>query len=279
MRGDDVPLRDLRSTVRVLGGDGARARRAARRRAPAPDPESDFAVGYARPSAMSCASTGRSRFELCRANLRHPTRPGNEASARRAAQARPEARGSGARPAAASSCFTLTAADSRATPVATGGGACLRRPRVATAVSGRLRLWLERGPSGFYLRDAATEEPVRWDDERIRVVPVAGVSFRPEALADAAFDPGRRLAARAGARERARPERPRNLERGAPVQVGYVPREVATELAGDEQAVSLWRVEGGLRVLIVPADAWIGRPGSILRPWRTSSSCRISARA
>ena len=42
------------------------------------------------------------------------------------------------------------------------------------------------------------------------------------------------------------------------LQVGYVPREVAPELAGDEQAVSLWRVEGGLRVLIVPADAWVG---------------------
>ena len=31
-------------------------------------------------------------------------------------------------------------------------------------------------------------------------------------------------------------------------------------LEGDEQAVSLWRVDGGLRVLIVAADAWIGRP-------------------
>jgi len=39
-----------------------------------------------------------------------------------------------------------------------------------------------------------------------------------------------------------------------------VPRETAAELGGDEQAVSLWRVEGGLRVLIVPADAWVGRP-------------------
>ena len=27
-----------------------------------------------------------------------------------------------------------------------------------------------------------------------------------------------------------------------------------------EQAVSLWRVDGGLRVLIVPRDAWIGTP-------------------
>jgi hypothetical protein len=44
------------------------------------------------------------------------------------------------------------------------------------------------------------------------------------------------------------------------LQVGYVPRETAAELRGDEQAVSLWRVDGGLRVLIAPADAWIGRP-------------------
>jgi HIRAN domain len=44
------------------------------------------------------------------------------------------------------------------------------------------------------------------------------------------------------------------------IQAGYVPRETAPVLAGDEQAVSLWRVEGGLRVLIVPRDAWIGQP-------------------
>jgi hypothetical protein len=39
-----------------------------------------------------------------------------------------------------------------------------------------------------------------------------------------------------------------------------VPAAVAPELAGDEQAVSLWRVDGGLRVLIVPAESWLGRP-------------------
>ena len=44
------------------------------------------------------------------------------------------------------------------------------------------------------------------------------------------------------------------------LQVGYVPREIAPQVTGDEQAISLWRVEGGLRVLIVPADAWVGRP-------------------
>ena len=44
------------------------------------------------------------------------------------------------------------------------------------------------------------------------------------------------------------------------LQLGYVPREVAPTVTGDEQAVSLWRVDGGLRVLVVPADAWVGRP-------------------
>ena len=39
-----------------------------------------------------------------------------------------------------------------------------------------------------------------------------------------------------------------------------MPRDDAPRLAGDEQAVSIWRTDGGLRVLIAPADAWIGRP-------------------
>ena len=127
-------------------------------------------------------------------------------------------------------------------------------------MSERLRLWLERAPSGFYLRDAETGERVRWEDERLRVVPVAGVSFRPEALDDAGFEPGRRLAL---VREPENEHDPNaigiwNEERT--IQAGYVPREVAPELAGDEQAVSLWRVDGGLRVLIVPPDAWVGNP-------------------
>jgi hypothetical protein len=51
------------------------------------------------------------------------------------------------------------------------------------------------------------------------------------------------------------------------LQAGYVPAEVAPELHGGEQAVSLWEFrEGGsrigLRVLIVPADAWVGDPRS-----------------
>jgi len=122
----------------------------------------------------------------------------------------------------------------------------------------RLRLWFERGPSGYYLRDAATGDPVRWEDERIRVVPAAGVTYRAEALPDSSFDPGRRLALVP------EPENEHDANAVAiwneeqTLQVGYVPRETAAELRGDEQAVSLWRVEGGLRVLIAPADAWLG---------------------
>jgi hypothetical protein len=35
---------------------------------------------------------------------------------------------------------------------------------------------------------------VPWEDPRLRVVAVAGVSFRPGAVEDASFDAGRRLA-------------------------------------------------------------------------------------
>ena len=99
-----------------------------------------------------------------------------------------------------------------------------------------------------------------WEDPRIRVLPVAGVSFRPEALDDPSFEPGRLLEL---VPEPDNPHDPNavavwNEERT--LQAGYVPREVAPELGGDEQAVSLWRVEGGLRMLIAPADAWLGRP-------------------
>ena len=127
-------------------------------------------------------------------------------------------------------------------------------------MSERLRLWLERAPSGFYLRDAATGEPVRWEDERIRVVPVAGVSFRPEALDDEGFEPGRLLALVPEPDNEHDPNAVGIWNEERTVQAGYVPREVAPELRGDEQAVSIWRVEGGLRVLIAPGDAWIGRP-------------------
>jgi hypothetical protein len=127
-------------------------------------------------------------------------------------------------------------------------------------VSERLRLILERGQSGYYMRDAATGEPVRWEDPRVLVLPVAGVSYRAEALPDASFDPGRRLALVPEPGNEHDPNAVGIWNEERTLQVGYVPREAAVQLTGDEQAVSLWRVEGGLRVLILPADAWVGQP-------------------
>jgi hypothetical protein len=129
-------------------------------------------------------------------------------------------------------------------------------------VTERLRLWLERDRrgAGYHLRDAATGERVAWDDERIRVVPVAGVSFRPEAVADASFDPGARLALVPDPENEHDPNAVAvwNAERN--LQAGYVPRETAGELAGDELAVSIWRAGDGLRILIVPPGSWVGQP-------------------
>ena len=124
----------------------------------------------------------------------------------------------------------------------------------------RLRLWLERGAGGFHLRDAATGERVRWEDPRLRVVAVAGVTFRPGNVDDGSFDPGRRLALVPEPENEHDPNAVAIWNRERTLQAGYVPREIAAELGGDEQAVSLWRVEGGLRVLIVPANAWVGTP-------------------
>jgi len=101
---------------------------------------------------------------------------------------------------------------------------------------------------------------VRWEDPRIRVVPAAGVSYRPEALVDPSFDPGRRLALVPEPDNEHDPNAVAIWNEEQTLQLGYVPRETAAELGGDEQAVSLWRVEGGLRVLIAPAGAWIGTP-------------------
>jgi len=127
-------------------------------------------------------------------------------------------------------------------------------------MSQRLRLWLEQGASGYHLRDAATGEPLRWEDPRLRVVAVAGVSFRPGTVDDASFDPGRRLALLPEPDNVHDPNAVAIWNEERTLQAGYVPRETAAQLSGDEQAVSLWRVEGGLRVLIVPPDAWVGTP-------------------
>jgi hypothetical protein len=131
--------------------------------------------------------------------------------------------------------------------------------------TGRLRLWLERGPSGYWLRDAATEEPVRWNDDRLRIVKVAGSSYRADALQDDAFAPGRRLALVPEPENEHDPHAIAIWDEERRLQAGYVPADVAPELTGEEQAVSLWEFveEGrriGLRVLVVPEDAWIGLP-------------------
>jgi HIRAN domain-containing protein len=132
-------------------------------------------------------------------------------------------------------------------------------------LSVRIRLWLERGESGYFLRDAASGEPVRWTDPRIRVVPLAGASYRRDALQDPGFEPGRRLALVPEPENTHDPNAVAVWDAERTVQGGYVPAEVAPELSGDEQAVSLWeyREENeriGLRVLIAPADAWIQDP-------------------
>ena len=127
-------------------------------------------------------------------------------------------------------------------------------------MSDRLRLWLEKADRGYRLRDAATGEPVRWEDPRLRVVHAAGVSYRPEALDDPSFDPGRRLALVPEPSNEHDPNAVAIWNEERTLQVGYVPAAVAPALAGDEQALSLWRVECGLRVLIAPGSAWIGTP-------------------
>jgi HIRAN domain len=130
----------------------------------------------------------------------------------------------------------------------------------------RLRLWLERAGDGFRLRNAATEELVRTEDPRIRVVAVAGVSYRLDALQDDSFAPGKRLSLRPEPDNEHDPHAIGIWDEAERLQAGYVPAEVARELdASRWQAVSLWEFRGeegraGLRVLLAPVEAWIGLP-------------------
>ena len=130
----------------------------------------------------------------------------------------------------------------------------------------RLRLWLERAGGGFRLRDAATGELVRGEDPRIRVIKVAGVSYRLDAQQDDEIAPGRRLALVAEPDNDHDPNAIGVWDEHRRVQAGYVPAEIARELEVDDwQAVTLWEFfeddrRGGLRVLLAPRDAWIGLP-------------------
>ena len=105
----------------------------------------------------------------------------------------------------------------------------------------RLRLWFERGPSGYYLRDAATGDPVRWEDERIRVVPAAGVTYRAEALPDPSFDPGRRLLLVPEPENEHDPHAIGIWDSNGRLQAGYVPAEAARELELPLRALSACR--------------------------------------
>jgi hypothetical protein len=139
-------------------------------------------------------------------------------------------------------------------------------PPEGSSSSDRLRIWLERGESGYWLRDAATGAAMRWDDPRVRVVKLAGASYRLEALQDDAFAPGHRLSLVREPENEHDPHAVAVWDADRRVQAGYVPAEVAPALHGDEQAVSLWEFRGedgariGLRVLVAPADAWIQEP-------------------
>jgi hypothetical protein len=134
------------------------------------------------------------------------------------------------------------------------------------ATGSRRRLWLERSGAGFRLRDAATEQLVRDDDPSIRVVKVAGVSYRLDALQDDAFTPGRRLALVPEPDNEHDPNAIAIWDDERRVQAGYVPADIARELRADDwQAISLWEFvedgrRGGLRVLLAPRAAWIGSP-------------------
>jgi len=138
----------------------------------------------------------------------------------------------------------------------------------------RLRLWLERGEleggRGFWLRDAATGDALRWDDERLaragaRVLHVAGASYREDALQDDAFTPGAKLELVPEPENEHDPNAVGIWDAARRLQAGYVPADTAPQLALPLQAISLWEWrEGGrrvgLRVLVAPPGAWIGRP-------------------
>lgn len=134
------------------------------------------------------------------------------------------------------------------------------------ATGERLRIWLEHAGRGFRLRDAVTEEVIREEDARVRVIKVAGVSYRLEALQDDAFAPGQRLALIAEPDNEHDPNAIGVWDARRRQQAGYVPAEIARDLDADDwQAVSLREFfegeqRGGLRVLLAPRDAWIGFP-------------------
>jgi HIRAN domain-containing protein len=123
---------------------------------------------------------------------------------------------------------------------------------------------------GYELRDER-DRPIRWDDRRlastgITVLKVAGTSYRAEVVQDEAFRPGSRLRLRPDPANEFDPHAVGVWDADGRIQVGFVPREAAGEIAERLDHESLeawalweWRDEGGrrvgLRMLIAPADA------------------------
>ena len=136
-----------------------------------------------------------------------------------------------------------------------------RRGSCSSSEPERLRLWLERGERGFYLRDAATGEPVRWEDPRLRVVPVAGVSFGAEARARPVVRPGaaarrsypsrRTSTTRTPWRSGTRSERSRSATCRARSRRSFAATSRRTRSGASTAACACWSSRAG---------AWVGTP-------------------
>ena len=97
------------------------------------------------------------------------------------------------------------------------------------------------------------------------MLPVAGASYRLEAIQDSAFAPGSALALVPEPGNEHDPNAIGIWDAEQRVQAGYVPADAARELSLPLQAIALWEWrEGGqrvgLRLLVAPPDAWIGTP-------------------
>ena len=107
---------------------------------------------------------------------------------------------------------------------------------------------------------------MRWADERLLVVPVAGASYRLDALADDSFTPGAELALVPEPENEHDPNAIGIWDAGRRLQAGYVPADATARVPAEARALALWEFRDedgrrvGLRVLIAPGDAWIGRP-------------------
>ena len=97
------------------------------------------------------------------------------------------------------------------------------------------------------------------------MVPVAGTSYRGDALQDDAFAPGNELVLVAEPENEYDPHAIAVWDAARRLQAGYVPADTAAELELPLQALSLWEwregdLRVGLRIIVAPPEVWIGRP-------------------